>query len=170
MPKPVEGTFPPYFANYIDKVVEDNVADAFHNQQVVVNTFFDGIGEDKTNEPYAPGKWTLKELLQHIIDAERIFAYRSLCIARKEMNSLPGFDENDYVANSQANSRSWISLVDEFKLVRRCTEMLFDSFNQEMIDQSGFSNNSRVTVNALGFITVGHLAHHIGVIKERYLK
>jgi hypothetical protein len=169
MPKPIEGTFPPYFATYINKVTEDNVTEAFLNQQGIVNSFFDNIGEEKANSAYAAGKWTLKELLQHLIDTERIFAYRSLCIARKEMNSLPGFDENEYAANSQANSRSWKSLIEEFKLVRRSTEMLFDSFNEEMINQPGFSNNNRVTVNALGFITVGHLAHHIGVIKERYL-
>lgn len=169
MPKPIEGSFPPYFATYINKVTEDNVTDAFRNQQGVVDSFFDNITEEKANTAYAPGKWTLKELLQHLIDTERIFAYRSLCIARKEMNSLPGFDENEYAANSQANNRSWKSLLEEFKLVRRSTEMLFDSFNQEMINQSGFSNNNRVTVNALGFITVGHLVHHIGVIKERYI-
>jgi uncharacterized damage-inducible protein DinB len=169
MPKPIEGTFPPYFATYINKVTDDDVTEAFRNQKGVVDTFFDNIDEEKANASYAAGKWTLKELLQHLIDTERIFAYRSLCIARKEMNSLPGFDENEYAANSQANSRSWKSLVEEFKLVRRSTEMLFDSFNEEMINQPGFSNNNRVTVNALGFITVGHLVHHIGVIKERYL-
>ncbi len=169
MPKPIEGTFPPYFATYINKVTEDDVKEALRNQQAVVNGFFDGITEEKANLAYASGKWTLKELLQHIIDTERIFAYRSLCIARKEMNSLPGFDENEYAANSQANSRTWKSLVEELKLVRRSTELLYDSFNEDMLNQSGFSNNNPVTVNALGFITVGHFVHHIGVIKERYL-
>ena len=94
MPKPIEGTFPPYFATYINKVTEENVTEAFRNQQGIVDSFFDPITEEKANTSYAPGKWTLKELLQHIIDTERIFAYRSLSIARKEMNSLPGFDEN----------------------------------------------------------------------------
>ena len=169
MPKPIEGTFPPYFSTYIDKVKEDNVTDAFRNQQAVVNDFFDGIPAEKTNEGYAPGKWTLKELLQHIIDAERIFAYRSLCIARKEALSLPGFDENEYAANSQANSRSWKSIIEEMKQVRRSTELLFESFSDEMINQSGLSNNNKITVNALGFIVAGHLVHHVAVIKERYL-
>lgn len=169
MPRPIEGTYPPYFSTYIDKVVQGNIAEAFFDQQATVNDFFDRITEEKSNEAYAPGKWTLKELLQHIIDAERIFAYRSLSIARKEQNSLPGFDENEYAANSGANSRSWQSIVEEMKAVRSSTKLLFDSFSDEMLNQSGLSNNKSITVNALGFIIVGHLVHHVGVIKERYL-
>ncbi len=169
MPKPIEATFPPYFATYINKVKEEHISDAFRNQQKDVNNYFDQLSEEKSNLAYAPGKWTLKELLQHIIDAERIFAYRSLCIARKEMNSLPGFDENEYAANSDANRRSWKEMVEEFKGVRRSTEILFDSFTDEMINQTGLSNNNKVTVNALGFIIVGHLTHHITVVNERYL-
>ena len=169
MPKPIEGTFPPYFATYINKVKEENITDAFRNQQAFLNDFFDGIPEEKTKEGYAPGKWTLKELLQHIIDAERIFAYRSLCIARKETLSLPGFNENEYAANSQANTRSWKNIVEEMKQVRKSTEMLFESFSDNMLNQVGLSNNNQITVNALGFIMVGHLVHHVGVIKERYL-
>lgn len=169
MPKPIEGTFPPFFATYINKVNEDNLTDAFKNQRVLVNDFFDSISEEKSNDAYAPGKWTLKEMLQHIIDAERIFAYRALCIARKEKQSLPGFDENEYAANSNANSRNWNSLVEEMKLVRKTTELLFENFAEDVLSQSGISNNNTVTVNALGFVSVGHLYHHVGVIKERYL-
>lgn len=169
MPKPIEGTFPTYFSNYINKVSEVNLATAFKNQQELVNVFFDSISEEKSNYAYAAGKWTMKEMLQHIIDAERIFAYRALCIARKEKQSMPGFDENEYAANSNANSRSWISLIEELKLVRQTTELLFETFAEDVLNQSGISNNNAVTVNAIGFITVGHLYHHVGVIKEKYL-
>lgn len=169
MPKPIKGTFPPYFSNYIDKVSEDNLADAFKNQQALVDDFFDTISEEKSNYAYAPGKWTLKEMLQHIIDGERIFAYRALSIARKEKQSLPGFDENEYAANSNANSRNWKGLIEEFKLVRKTTELLLKDFSEDVLNQSGISNNHAVTVNAIGFITVGHLYHHVVVIKERYL-
>ena len=169
MAKPIEGTFPPFFSTYTSKVQEDEVADAFKNQQELVSTFFDAIPTDKQDFAYAPGKWTLKEMLQHIIDTERIFAYRTLCIARQEKQSLPGFDENEYARNSRASARSWESLVAELKLVRKTSEILFDSFSPETMQQSGISNNNSVTVNALGFITVGHLYHHIEVIKERYL-
>jgi len=169
MPKPIEGTFPIYFATYTNKVAEDDFLEALQNQQQIIDAFFDSIPEDKWDFAYAPGKWTLKEMMQHIIDTERIFSYRSLCISRKETQSLPGFDENTYVTNSKASTRSWQSLVTELKAVRRSTIILFESFDQEMIDQSGLSNNNNVTVNALAFITVGHIYHHINVIKERYL-
>jgi len=170
MPKPINGTFPPYFSTYTNKVKEDNVRDAFKNQEDLINIFFESIPEEKADYAYAPGKWTLKEMLQHMIDAERIFAYRAVCIARKESQSLPGFDENEYAQNSLANARNWHSLVEELKAVRQSTAILFESFTEEILNQSGFSNNSPVTVNALGFITVGHVNHHVDVIKERYLK
>ena len=169
MSKPTEGTFPPYFATYINKVMEDNIAGAFKNQQAVVKDFFDSISEEKSSYAYAPGKWTLKEMLQHIIDGERIFAYRALSIARKETQSLPGFDENEYADNSNANNRTWKSLVEEMRLVRKTTELLFENFSEDILNQSGISNNNAVTVNAIGFITVGHVYHHVGVIKDRYL-
>ncbi len=169
MPKPNEGTFPVYFSNYINKVPEENVADAFAKQHAVVQDFFKTIPADKEDFAYAPGKWTLKEMLQHIVDTERIFAYRALCVARKETQSLPGFDENEYAKNSYGNRRNWQSLIQELIAVRQTTEILFNSFSEETLHQSGLSNNNPVTVNALGFITVGHIYHHIDIIKERYL-
>lgn len=169
MPKPIEGTFPVYFATYTNKVAEDDCLEALHNQQNLIDTFFTSIPEDKWDFAYAPGKWTLKEMMQHIIDTERIFAYRSLCISRKETQSLPGFDENTYVDNSNASTRNWEKLVEELKAVRRSTILLFENLSPDMLNNSGLSNNNSVTVNALGFITVGHIYHHIAVIKERYL-
>jgi len=169
MPRPTPGTYLPYYDNYISKVAEDDVKQAFENQQPLIDDFFDSISDEKSNFAYAPGKWTIKELLQHVIDTERIFNYRSLAIARKESASLPGFEENDYAANSNANDRTWNSLTDELKAVRKATVILFDSFNDEVINQSGIANNNPVTVNALGFIMVGHIYHHKKVIGERYL-
>jgi hypothetical protein len=169
MPKPVAGTFPLYFSRYIDKVTEDDLHDAFNNQRSIVANFFQAIPEEKASLAYAPGKWTLKELLQHIIDAERIFTYRALCIARKETISLPGFDENEYAENSDANRRAWSGLVEEMNIVRRSSEMLFESFSETTLNQSGLSNDHPATVNALGFILIGHMLHHIGIVKERYL-
>ncbi|MEO8772176.1 MAG: DinB family protein [Ferruginibacter sp.] len=169
MPKPAKGTYPAYYETYISKVKEDHVKDAFSNQADIINNFFDKISEEKSGYAYSPGKWTLKELLQHIIDAERIFAYRALSFARKDETSLPGFDENNYADNSYANERNWQSLVDELKAVRKTTEILFDSFNTDMLNHSGLANNNPVTVNAIGFIVVGHLTHHKNIVVERYL-
>ena len=169
MSKPIESTFPAYFKKYIDQVDENILREAFTNQQSAINSFFDSIPEEKTNSGYAEGKWSLKELLQHIIDTERIFNYRSLAFARGETASLPGFEENDYAANSNANERSWKSLCEELKVVRRSTELLFNSFSDEALQSSGLANNNPTTVLAMGFITIGHFNHHRKVIEERYL-
>ena len=169
MPKPVSGTYPPYFDNYIGLVKEDDLFEAFKNQQLIVSAYFDNIPETKTNTGYAEGKWSLKELLQHIIDTERIFNYRAICFARKETASLPGFDENLYAANSYANKRTWKSLCEEFKALRKSTEFLYQSFTPEALLFSGMANNKPNTVIALGFTSIGHVIHHINVIEERYL-
>jgi len=169
MPKPIQGTYPAYFENYVSQVPETELSDAFKNQSAIVNSFFDGIDEEKSKYAYAPGKWTIKELMQHMIDAERIFNYRSLCFARNEQASLPNFEEKDYAVNSNANNRSWKELCNELKAVRTATELLFKSFNEEMLNRSGLANNKPATVNALGFITVGHLYHHKKIIESRYL-
>ncbi len=168
MARPIEGTYPVYFETYISQVKENELKEAFKNQQSIVDSFFDAIPEEKTNTGYAPGKWSLKELLQHIIDTERIFNYRSLCFARKETASLPGFEENDYAANSNANLRTWKSLCDELKAVRITTIMLFDSFTDDTLNNAGIANNEPTTALSIGFINVGHLAHHKRIIEERY--
>lgn len=169
MSRPTPGSYHIDFENYISKVLEDDVKLAFVNQQSLIDNFFDLISEEKSCYAYAPGKWTLKELLQHVIDAERIFNYRALAIARKETTSLPGFEENDYALNSNANERSWNNLTHELKAVRTSSIILFDSFNEEVFGYSGIANNNSITVNAIGFITVGHIYHHKKVIEDRYL-
>lgn len=169
MPKPLSSDHPAPFQVYIEKVSEDELLTAFSNQFPVITKLLSSITEEKSDYAYDTGKWTLKELLQHIIDTERIFNYRALCIARKESASLPGFDENDYAENSNGNSRKWNDLVDEFLAVRRSTEFLYKSFTDEMLKASGLSNNKSITVNSLGFTTVGHFYHHKKIIEERYL-
>ncbi len=169
MPKPLPDTYPAYFKQYVDKVPEEDLATAFSNQLPVIRELLNSISEEKSAYAYDTGKWTLKELLQHMIDTERIFNYRALCFARKEAASLPGFEENDYAANSNANSRSWQSLVDEFLAVRHSTEFLYASFTEDALASSGLSNNKAATVNSIGFTTIGHFYHHKNIIEERYL-
>lgn len=169
MPKPLKGTYPDYYEQYIDQVKEDDLMKGLEAQHLHIHDFFDRISEEKSCYAYAPGKWTIKEVLQHIIDAERIFAYRALCFARKETISLPGFDEDSYAIHSHANARSWASLVDELKSVRNATETLLKSFSADMFTQTGNANNRPVTVHAIGFIILGHFLHHCHVISERYL-
>jgi len=107
--------------------------------------------------------------LQHIIDAERVFAYRALCIARKDKTAFPGFDENAYAVNSNANGRTLTDLQIEFSAVRHSTNLLFQSFFEEQLAEIGTASNNAVTVNAIGFIIIGHLLHHKNILEQRYL-
>ena len=170
MAKPHTGTYAPYFDRYIILVAEDNIAEAFNKQEEIINSFFLSIPAEKHNYSYAPGKWNLKELFQHIIDAERVFQYRALCVARGEKQSLPGFDENDYVNASNAGNRNWESLCNELKMVRASSKILFESFSPDALLREGMANNATCTANAIGFISAGHLQHHVNIIKERYLE
>jgi len=160
---------PGYFQVYIDQVTEKNLTTAFAHQSEIIKNFLPAISEEQSTHAYAPGKWTIKELLQHLIDAERVFTYRAVCFARKEQATLPGFDEDDYAAASNANARSWESLTAEFVAVRRSTLFLYDSFSAEMLASIGKASNNSCTVEALGFILLGHFNHHKKIIEERYL-
>ncbi len=169
MPRPDLSRIPQAFHVYINQVSEEDLMQALKSQSSSFVRFLESIPADKREYRYAEDKWTIKELLQHILDAERVFAYRALCFARKDATPLPGFDENDYAANSKAGQRDWNDLVDEFKSIRRSTEILFGSFDEEQLDSAGISNGKSVYVLGIGFIIAGHINHHVNVIKERYL-
>ncbi|MCY1525757.1 DinB superfamily protein [compost metagenome] len=124
---------------------------------------------EKSDYAYAPGKWTIKELTGHIIDTERILVYRLLCFARGEQSPLPGFEEDDYVANAHFKDRSLFSMGDEFSLLRRANLHLVQSLNEEELDRIGISNGKKMSVRALVFILAGHVIHHTRIIKERYI-
>lgn len=169
MPRPDLSAVPQWYHGYINLVEGKNFVAAMKQQTSVFTGFLKKIPEAKRNYRYAKGKWTIKELLQHIIDAERIFAYRALCFARKDKTSLPSFDENEYADNSKAAKRDWNELVTEFKVVRQSSEILFGSFDKDQVNSVGIANNNPVSVNAIGFIMVGHINHHVNILKERYL-
>ncbi len=158
-----------FYHNYINHVSEDNLSEAFAKESASMIRFLETIPPDKYDYRYAEGKWTIKEVLQHIIDAERIFAYRALRFARKDPTPLPGFDENLFAAEAKADARTWDKLVEEFKIVRRSSELLFNSFDEEQLQSNGISSNSPNYVLAVGFILIGHAMHHQRIIKERYL-
>lgn len=158
-----------YFLKYTSFVKEENLIEAFTNQTEIINNFFNKITEEKSLYAYAAGKWTLREMLQHIIDTERIFSYRALAIARGETTALPGFDENEYAANSNGNARTWASLVAEMNAVRTVTKLLFESFTENMLAKKGKFTSNTADPKTLGFIMLGHIYHHISVAEERYL-
>jgi uncharacterized damage-inducible protein DinB len=158
-----------YFEKYTALVPEKNVLSALEKQDTVIKNFLKNVNEEKANFAYAEGKWTLKELLQHLIDTERIFTYRALAIARKETVNLPGFDENLYAKNSDANRRTWAKLGEEMKIVRQSTKMLFNSFTDEMMQYPGTFSNNPGNAETLGMIIAGHFYHHKNIVEERYL-
>lgn len=169
MPRPNLNRIPLWFHNYVNKVPENDLMEAMINQTPSFINFFERIPVAKRDYRYAEGKWTIKEMLQHIIDAERVFAYRGLCIARKDTTPLPGFDENNYADNAKANIRDWDEMMEEFKVVRRSSEILFGSFDEEQLEANGTANNNPIYVLAIGFVLVGHVNHHLSILKERYL-
>ena len=147
---------PSYFHNYINQVEENSLDQAFRKQGSSMIRFFESIPESKVDYRYAEGKWSIREMLQHIVDAERVFSYRALCFARKDSTPLPGFDENIYAENSKAEKRDWNELIDELRVVRHGTELLFDSFDEEQLAAEGNASGKQNYVLGIGFIIVGH--------------
>jgi len=160
---------PEFYHNYINLVPEDDLMSSFKNQSPLFIDFIKSIPANKIDYAYAEGKWTIKEALQHIIDAERVFCYRALRFARKDPTPLPGFDEKLFAENAKADKRNWNELIEEFKTVRKATEWLYSSFDEEQLNTTGFSNNASNYVLAFGYISIGHSIHHTKIIKERYL-
>ncbi|WP_420575572.1 DinB family protein [Ekhidna sp.] len=129
-----------------------------------------GLSEAQGAYRYAEDKWSIKEVIQHVIDSERIFAYRALRFARNDKTEIPGFEQNDYVPESNADNRPIHGLMTEFTNVRASTVDLFTSFTNEMKQQTGVSNKVEMSVEALGYIISGHQNHHLTIIYERYSK
>ncbi len=169
MARPAATEYAPYFSKYVDLVKEDYVKDGMRNQTAVIESFIDLIPETKADYAYAPGKWTIRQLLQHLVDTERIFAYRALWIARRSCTPLPGFDENDYAKVADVTARSIRELIDELIVVRKSSQLMFGSFTADDLLQVGISNNNPLSVNAIGYVMLGHILHHKQVIEERYL-
>lgn len=158
-----------FFHNYINQVTEDDIISAFKKHSPELINFLDSIPAEKYDHRYAEGKWSIKEVLQHIIDAERIFAYRSLRFARKDDTPLSGFDENLFVENAKTDKRDWQTLLEEFKVTRKSSEYLFQSFDEDQLLAKGVANNTPTYVLGVGYILVGHSVHHMKILKERYL-
>jgi hypothetical protein len=166
--RPQANEFPVYYKGYIDSVADDVLIE-LENQIEFFPKFLSAISEEKASFAYAEGKWTIKELVGHILDTERIMSYRALRFARQDATALPGFDENDYVKYAHFADRSLQSLVDEFIVLRKSTMYLLKSFNEEELNRSGISNDRPITVRALVYILAGHVNHHQHILKERYL-
>jgi hypothetical protein len=160
---------PEFFDRYINLVKEDDLMTALRQSRKDLDNIDMGLLNKIGMKVYAPGKWTINEIYQHILDNERIQAYRALRFARKDATPLPGYEENDLAAQSNANNRTLESIINELKVVRDSTILMYESFDKDALTYLGTANNIKNTALALGFVIVGHEVHHVNVIRERYL-
>lgn len=168
--RPLSDDYLPYYQGYIDQIpAGTDPLQALRDQAAEVRAAFGPLTEAQAAAAYAPGKWTPKEMLLHLVDTERIFAYRALRFARADAQDLPGFEQDDYVAHSAANARPLASLLAEYAATRAATLALFETFVEGQLDRRGTANGGTVTVRALLYILPGHERHHLHVFRERYL-
>ena len=162
--------FAGYYATYISQITNEyNLIEELEISVHRLIKFVQNIPLDKFDYRYAEGKWTIKDILQHLIDSERIFAYRALRFARNDKTELPGFEEKDYAAIANAGKRSIQDLLSEMAVVRQATLAMFKSFSEEELLLKGIASHNTISVRALGFVIIGHQNHHQRIFQERYL-
>jgi hypothetical protein len=167
--RPDATEYAPFYARYVAGVPEDDVIVALRASGGEIVSALAAIPESRGGFRYAPDKWTIRELAGHLIDAERIFGYRALRLARADATPLPGFEENDYARTAGSDARTLAGLTEELRVVRDGTVRLFDSFPVEAWTRRGVVNGREVSVRALAYIVAGHARHHLAVLRERYL-
>lgn len=160
--------YPEYYQIYINQLPQEDLLQLLKNQKLQMLSFLANLKNENLNYTYAEGKWTVAEVLQHLIDTERIFQYRALCIARKDKTSLPGYDQDAYVPFSASDDRGVESFIIEYQTVRDSGISLFQSFTSEMLGERGNSNGKPLSTAAAGFIIAGHEKHHLNLFKTRY--
>jgi uncharacterized damage-inducible protein DinB len=169
MTRPKTNEAADYYFKYIDLITSDDVVGSFKEQLADTVEFLNGISEEQSLHSYAPGKWTIREVLNHVNDGERLFLGRAFWFARGFEDALPSFDQDVAVRYAQSNDTSWSQLVDEFKTVRAATISFFDTLPKDAWLRSGVASDNPVTVRALAYIIAGHVAHHTNVLREKYL-
>lgn len=157
--------YAPYLATLQEEILQEELEISLHR----FIRFVQDIPMDKHDYAYAEGKWKIKDIIQHLIDCERIFSYRALCFARNDQTALPGFEENDYAAEAKGNTRTIMSLLTELSAVRHSTMLLFKNFTDAELLHVGTASNNQMSVRAIGFIIIGHQNHHQKIFEERYL-
>jgi DinB superfamily len=169
MTRPDTTEYAPYYEKYISLVPVENILTTLTSQIDDTLKLLHGLSEAEGDLRYAPGKWSIKEVIGHLIDAERIFTYRALRMARSDRTPLPGFDENSYVENGNFGDRRMADLIDEFQTVRKSGVYIFGHLNADAWTRRGVANDSEVSVRAIAHILAGHERHHLGIIRTRYL-
>jgi hypothetical protein len=169
MYKPEQDEYAPYYGKYISLVTETDIREAFARQGDELRAAHSGLAEDKGTFAYADGKWTIKEVLSHLIDGERIFAYRMLRISRGDATPIEGFEQDDYIATSNANNRTFADLLEEFDLSRRANVLFLNNLDGVALARMGTASGFPISVRALANIAIGHVRHHFNILNERYL-
>ena len=163
------GIYPEHFNKYIELVQDEELNFILNKQATEAQRFFNSIPENKWLYKYGEDKWSVKEVLQHITDTERVFSYRAFVFSRKDPNTIQSFNENEYAKNSNADSKNPKDLIEEFLAVRKSTELLFNGFSEEQLNSIGKGSTYEMDVKAVGYMIAGHFAHHINILKEKYL-
>ncbi len=167
--RPDAGEYAPYYEKYISLVPQANLLDTLAQQLESTLSLLAGITEEQADSSYAPGKWSIKELVGHLIDSERIFGYRALRFARADQTPLPGYEQDDYVASARFGARRLSDLAEELSYLRKANLSLFRSLDEEAWPRTGEANDQPVSVRAIAYIIAGHEAHHIGILRTKYL-
>ena len=169
MNRPEKNEYAEFYARYVSLVEETDIIAALLNQTNDLQQLFAEISEEKGDYRYAAGKWSVRELLGHIIDGERVFSYRALRISRGDETPLAGFEENFYVANSNFSNIKLADTLEEFSLLRQSNVLLFKNLTDEMWEKTGTASDATISVRALAYVMVGHIHHHANILRERYL-
>lgn len=159
----------PYFAEYLNFPAEANLFEVYETQTAEILQIYNKLSEQDGNYAYAEGKWSLKELLGHMVDSERIFAYRALAISRGEMQSLPGFDENEYMQHAGYENQSLAEVIAQYQATRAATVALVQSFTLTQGNAIGLANGHKISARALSWMIAGHEKHHYNIIQAKYL-
>lgn len=168
--KPKAGEYAPYAIMYIGLLPDDElVLDHLKNNLNLTRNFIASLPEERLTYRYAEGKWTIKEILLHIVDDERIYAYRALRFARNDRTELPGFEQDDYALHSAANDRTVDDLLEEFATVRAATISLYQGLGGDVLTRAGVASGNFMSVRAIAYHIAGHELHHLKIIRERYL-
>lgn len=166
--RPAYEEYPGFYHKYVDSLTDGNIFQTLEDQLTELENRVAKLAPEKWSHRYAGGKWSVKEVLGHMIDAERVFSFRALCFARGDKNELPGFDENTYVEEGDFDKVSEKELLRHLICIRRANVLLYSTFGDKELDRTGKANGSQISVRALVFITAGHFQHHLNILKERY--
>lgn len=169
MNRPEKNEYDPYYETYVSLVGDGDIVDTLERQAAEVREFFAAIPEEKGPYAYAEGKWSIKELLGHIIDGERMFMYRIFRISRADKTPIEGFEQDGYIENARSNSRRFADLLEEFAALRRANIIAYRHFSDEDWGRTGTANELEITPRALAYIMAGHVTHHLNILKDRYL-